>query len=184
MQDLRDTTFVIVLARALAAGAALVCVLAPSTPPLAAQEARTIDDLSWIAGHWRGDGAPLGGGTIEEGWLAPSGGSMSGVFRLVSGPPDERARVFELLLLEEEDGEVFYRFKHVGPGWRAWEEEPLEYRLVDLEGRRAVFRTTSATPIERAPMGFAYRRPTDDRLEVVIEGWEGERLELTLTRVP
>lgn len=169
---------------AIAAGLAITASTSLAGSPAAGQEPHTIDEVSWIAGHWRGDATPLGGGTAEEGWFGPAGRSMSGVFRLVPGEPGKRARVFELLLIEEEDGELFYRFKHVGPGWRPWEEEPLEYRLVELAERRAVFHTTSSTPIAGTPMRFEYRRPADERLEILIEGWEGERLELMLTRVP
>ncbi len=139
----------------------------------------SIEDLSWIAGHWAGDVEALGG-HAEESWLAPAGGAMSGVFRLVSGG---KARVFELLLIEQEGEDILFRFKHVGAGWDPWEEEPLTYRLVRLEGQHAFFDNLGGEPVEGTPKSFSYARPEEDRLVVKVEGWDGESFELRMTRV-
>ncbi len=144
------------------------------------QEAvRSLDDLAWIAGHWTGDVEALGG-RADETWLGPAGGSMVGAFRLVSGG---RARVYELLLIEQDaDGDIYYRFKHIGPGWEPWEEERVEYLLTKLEGQHAFFESTSETPIPRVPMSVGYER-TGDRLVVHVNGWDGESFDIPLTRV-
>lgn len=134
-------------------------------------------ELDWIAGHWAG---PAFGGEAEEGWFAPAGGAMSGMFRLVR---DGRAVVYELLLIERDaDGEVYFRFRHVGPGWAPREEERLEYRLTELDGRRATFRSTAAAPTPGAPWWFTYERPAEDRLVITIHGAGGEPVVLELTR--
>jgi hypothetical protein len=140
----------------------------------------SIEDLSWIAGHWAGDVEALGG-HAEEGWFAPSGGAMSGVFRLVSGGV---ARVFELLLIEQQGEDVLFRFKHVGPGWEPWEEKPLTYRLTRLEGRHAFFDNLDGEPLAGTPKAFSYARPEEETLVVSIQGWDGETLEIRMTRVP
>lgn len=143
------------------------------------EAARSLDDLAWIAGHWAGDVEALGG-RVDETWLGPAGGSMVGAFRLVAGG---RARVYELLLIEQDaDGDIYYRFKHVGPGWEPWEEERVEYLLTKLEGQHAFFESTSETPIPRVPMSVGYER-TGDRVVVHVNGWDGESFDIPLTLV-
>ncbi|MFV1987574.1 MAG: DUF6265 family protein [Gemmatimonadota bacterium] len=125
----------------------------------------SLDDLAWIAGHWGGQAF---GGRVEEAWFSPAGRSMSGSFRLIQ---DGLAVMYELLLLEQDDdGEIYYRFKHVSRGWEPWEETRLEYRLTELEGRKATFRPTSAQPPENAPAWFTYESPSGDRLVVTVHG--------------
>jgi len=154
-----------------------LCLALAAAGPRPAAGQHDIEDLGWIAGHWAG---PAFGGQAEEGWFAPGGRAMSGVFRLVR---EDRAVVYELLLLEQdEDGEIHYRFKHVAPGWEPWEETPLEYRLTELAGRKATFRSTAAGPVPNAPWWFTYERPAEDRLIVTIHGGEGEPVVLELTR--
>jgi hypothetical protein len=127
--------------------------------------AESLDDLAWISGHWGGEAF---GGQIEEAWFLPAGRSMSGSFRLIQ---QDLAVMYELLLLEQDDdGEIYYRFKHVGRGWEPWEETPLEYRLMELDGRKATFRPTSDTPPENAPAWFTYESPAANRLLVTIHG--------------
>ena len=137
----------------------------------------SIEDLAWIAGHWSGDAF---GGKAEEGWFAPDGGSMSGIFRLVTGG---EARVFEFLLLEQEDEDVFFRFKHIGSGWKPLEDEPLSYRLIRLEGQHAFFESTSDQPKQGAPKSFSYARPHADSLIVDVQTWDGEDFEIRMSRV-
>jgi hypothetical protein len=112
--------------------------LAASDEPIAA----TVDDLGWIAGHWRLERT---GSVVEEGWLGPSGGSMLGVNRTVSG---ERTTGFEFLRLEEREGNVVL---HASPGGRC---PATEFELVECDGRRAVF----ANPGHDFPQTITYRR--------------------------
>ena len=134
----------------------------------AASQARDLEDLAWIAGHWGGEAM---GGQIEEAWFGPAGRSMSGSFRLVR---DDLAIMYELLLLEQdEDGEIYYRFKHVGRGWEPREETPLEFRLTALDGRKATFRNTAPGPPENGLLWFTYESPTDAELRVTIHGSRG-----------
>jgi len=136
-----------------------------------------IEDLGWIAGHWAGTAFD---GDAEEGWFAPAGGAMSGVFRLVR---EDRAVVYELLLIEQDEDEaIHFRFKHVGPGWQPWEDAPLEYRLTGLEGRKATFRTTAAEPAEGTLRGFTYERPDEERLIVTLYGVRDDPVVLEFTR--
>ena len=161
------------------AAAATIAVATPAdaqTAHAAAAPATSLDDLYWIAGHWVGEAF---GGEVDEAWLGASGAAMTGVFRLVQ---DEKAVMYELLLLEQDDdGEIYYRFKHVGRGWEPWEETRLEYRLTELEGRKATFRPTSDQPVRNAPAWFTYESPSDDRLVVTIHGGQAP-IVLEMTR--
>ncbi len=145
--------------------AVAVTTAASATVRPAEPDARSLEDLAWIAGHWGGDAF---GGQIEEAWFAPAGRAMSGSFRLIQ---DDLAVMYELLLLEQDDdGEIYYRFKHIARGWEPWEETRLEYRLTELEGRKATFRPTSAEPPENAPAWFTYESPNSGTLVVTIHG--------------
>ncbi len=155
-----------------ATGAAILLIvgLATAAPPRheGIASSHELDDLAWIAGHWGGDAF---GGQVEEAWFSPAGRSMSGSFRLIR---EDLAIMYELLLIEQDDdGEIFYRFKHVSRGWEPWEETRLEYRLTELEGRKATFRSTASEPPPNAPWWFTYESPTGSELLVAIHGSEG-----------
>lgn len=141
----------------------------PGPGSVTTRPAAALEDLEWIAGHWGGEAM---GGQIDEVWLAPAGRSMTGAFRLVR---NDLAIMYELLLLEQdEDGEIHYRFKHVGRGWEPVEETRLEFRLTQLEGRRATFRNTAPEPPEDGLLWFTYESPVEDELRVTIHGSRGE----------
>ncbi|MDE2663021.1 MAG: DUF6265 family protein [Gemmatimonadota bacterium] len=169
----RTAAVAVALAAAVHLGGAIGAIGQEADPgsrpaPAAPSGAVDLEELAWIAGHWGGDAF---GGQIEEAWFSPAGRSMSGSFRLVR---DGLAVMYELLLLEQDDdGEIYYRFKHVGRGWVPWEETRLEYRLTALEGRRATFRSTAEAPPSNAPWWFTYESPTGAELFVTIHGRGG-----------
>jgi len=150
------------------AAALSLCFFVVSAAAPTRAENPEVADLAWIAGHWVGEAF---GGQIEESWFEPARESMSGQFRLVS---DGAGAMYELLLIEQdEDGDIFYRFKHISPGWKPQEAQPLEYRLTGLEDRKATFRSTAAEPPAGAPAWFTYERPSEDQLVVSIFGDAG-----------
>ncbi len=120
-----------------------------------------LSELSFLTGSWKG---AMFGGVAEEHWTGASGGSIAGMFRLVR---DGKMAVSELMLIEEEDGgEVMLRFKHVGPGWVAWEKDaPLTFRLREAEEGRAVFEATSA---EQGIRRIEYARGEGETLTIKI----------------
>lgn len=146
--------------------------------PEAPTRAIDLEELAWIAGHWGGDAF---GGQIEEAWFSPAGRSMSGSFRLVR---EGLAIMYELLLLEQDDdGEIYYRFKHVGRGWEPWEETRLEYHLTAIEGRKVTFRSTAEEPPPNAPWWFTYESLSGTELVVTIHGSAGgDPTVLSMTR--
>ena len=138
----------------------------------------TVDQLSWISGAWAGKGL---GGTVEEHWTKPAGGSMVGMFRLIGG--DHKMTVCELLMIEQHGEHVVYNFRHFGPGHKPWEEldKPLVFDLIRLTPTEAVFESSLQTD----PKRLTYTRK-DDTLSVRVqgetEGVLGEGFTLNMTR--
>lgn len=94
-----------------------------------------VTEFSWLAGAWEGEGL---GGTVEEMWSAPAGGSMVGHFRLVR---DGKPVFYELLTLIEVDGSVEMRLKHMNPDMTGWEEKHdfVTFTLVKHDSSGAYF---------------------------------------------
>jgi len=94
-----------------------------------------VADLSWLAGHWRGEGF---GGRCEEIWSEPLGGTMMGTFRLVQ---DGQVEFYEILVLGPEGDGIALKVKHFSSEFRAWEDadEAVVFPLQSVEGQTAVF---------------------------------------------
>ena len=120
-----------------------------------------LEELAWLEGRWGGDAL---GGHCEEIWSAPSGGSMMGMFRLVT---DDKASVYEFLMLEETAKGVTLRFKHYSPGFEPWEKEaPLVLELVRVGAASWTFES----PVEgQSPSRMIYTRPDKDQMIVTVE---------------
>lgn len=97
--------------------------------------AATIEDLSWIAGAWRGEAM---GGKFEESWSKPTGGTMMGMFKHFTG---DGVTFYELLTIVPKDGSLVLRLKHFSKELKGWEEkeEVVEKRLVSVSNKRACF---------------------------------------------
>lgn len=94
----------------------------------------TLDDLSFMVGHWKGDEA-MGG--PEEGWLPPAKGVMVGVFRW---PSVGGRYVIELLTITQEDDGIIFRFKHFDPDVTPWEKDRANtYKLAEVIDGCATF---------------------------------------------
>ena len=77
----------------------------------------SLDDLSWLVGHWQ---ANAFGGICEEVWSPPSSGSMTGTFKLaVNG----EISFYEIIILTIEDGGPTMRLKHFNSDLTGWEEK-------------------------------------------------------------
>lgn len=95
----------------------------------------TIEQVAWIAGHWRGEGL---GGLNEEVWAPPLAGTMTGMYKLVR---DGVVAFYEILTIAEDHGSLVLRIKHFNPDLTGWEEkdEVVSFRLVRLEDGIAWF---------------------------------------------
>ena len=95
----------------------------------------SLDDVSWIQGHWKGEAF---GGITEEIWSPPLGDSMMFSFKLVE---DDKVVFYELGGIRQVDGTLIFQLKHFGNDFKGWEEkdETLDAKLVQIKGNRAYF---------------------------------------------
>jgi hypothetical protein len=164
---------------ALVLGAALTAVRAGPPGPLGPsgpsgpQEPRpperaAIADLAWLAGSWTGD---MAGQVAEETWSAPSAGAMMGMFRLLG---ETGTSVFEFLLLEESQANLYLRFQHFGPGYRPWEKSgPLEFRLTAASADAFTFESLDPN---QSPTRIVYARPSPTQMIATVETVRGGRV--------
>lgn len=117
--------------------------------------AKPISELAWLAGSWSGE---HDGGTIEEHWMAPAGGTMSGMNRLVMGG---KTAFHEYLRLKQNaDGTIDYLAQPVGRC------PPTPFRLTELSATKAVFEN----PTHDDPKLIRYELASDGSLTATTEG--------------
>lgn len=94
-----------------------------------------ISQVSWMAGHWRGEAF---GGQIDEIWTPPVGNSMMFTFQATEG---EKVNFYEFGTITEEKNTLIFRFKHFHSDLKGWEEkdERLERALVKITKTTAYF---------------------------------------------
>jgi hypothetical protein len=95
----------------------------------------SIDQFSWIAGHWRGEAF---GGQTEEVWTPPIGGSMMCAFKLSHG---NEVSFYELCVMREIEETVLLQLKHFGKDLKGWEEkdDTVDFPLVKVTKDKAFF---------------------------------------------
>jgi len=124
------------------------------------------DDLSWLAGDWRGT---IGDGDLsQEIWSAPAGGELMGMWRWVS---KGQVRLYEFFTISL-DGEPVLRLRHFSRELEPWESEraaPLTLRLVARGEKEATFEGTENGKTVR----LTYRRVADDELHAILEEESG-----------
>ena len=152
--------------------------LALATPAVA-QSVR-LDDLAFMVGHWRGEGARA----PEEQWYPPRDGVMPGFFRWPTGG----RHVLELLAFEETATGVTFRFRHFDPDITPWEtEESNTYDVTRVADDCLYMERTSAA--DAAPAGIRYCRVDEETLVFTGRGrdeaWDEAGFVLTMrTHVP
>jgi hypothetical protein len=129
---------------------------APKTLSLKEGEAggpATIEDVAWLAGHWKGEGL---GGQSEEFWTAPSQESMTGLFRLVK---DGKTVFQEIFIITEKENSLILRLKHFNPDLTGWEEknQTVDFPLVKVAPNEAYF------------SGLTYRKLPDGSLQIFLK---------------
>lgn len=95
----------------------------------------TLSDVSWIAGHWKGEAF---GGIVEEIWSPPLGDSMMFVFKLVA---QGKTKFYEIGHIREVEGTLILQLKHFHGNLKGWEtkDETVDFKLVKLEDDRVFF---------------------------------------------
>ena len=146
---------------ALLFAAVTVTSAAPPGAPGATPPAPRLERLSWLAGSWVADSA---GTRSEEHWMAPRGGLMVGMNRLVSGG---QARMFEFVRIRERGDTIVYL---ASPGGRS---PATPFPMVEMGERRVTFEN----PAHDFPQRVLYWLGADDRLHARVEGKMNGRLE-------
>lgn len=103
---------------------------------IAPKPATEIENLEFLAGSWRGE---LGETLVEETWLPPHKGNMTGVFRM-SG--EAQVDLVEIMTMTETDEGVVYRLRHFDTAlvpWASEAEGPMEARVVIVDTDTARF---------------------------------------------
>ena len=82
--------------------------------------------VSWLAGSWKGEAF---GGTAEEIWSQPVGGTMIGMFRLID---HAKVAFSEFEEIVEQDNLLVFRVKHFNPAFVGWEEKDksVDFKLL------------------------------------------------------
>ena len=149
-----------IAAALLASACAAQAQTAPAADPI------TIEDASWMAGRWVGEGF---GGQMEESWAPPVGGQMIGHFRYWrEGEP----QFYEIMMMDVVDGGVRMRVKHFNPDFVGWEEK---------DGW-ITFEPISAGPDALVFNGLEIRREGADRIVMTIQIRRGETVTAEILR--
>ena len=95
----------------------------------------SLQDLSWIAGYWKGTGL---GGVCDEIWLPQADNSMIGIFRYFV---EDKLIFSEYMHIVEEDGEISLKLKHFNRDLSPWEEKEnwTIFPFIKSEGQTAYF---------------------------------------------
>ena len=146
---------------------ALVLSLSVCLPSAAIAEQPSIDDLAWLAGRWQGEAF---GGTFEETWNPPSGGTMVGLFKLLR---DGDVAMYELQRIAEVDGRLVLEVKHFSADFTAWEakDEAVRFPLEHVAQDVIAFE------------GLVFRRRENGTLEADLAMRDGESGEIRTERL-
>jgi hypothetical protein len=112
----------------------------------------SINDLSWIAGHWQGKAM---GGDFEETWNPPKGGAMMGMFKFIK---DGEVNFYEILTIVPKNDSLVLRLKHFHNDLVGWEEKDksVEFPLNSISKKEAKFD------------GLTFTKISDDEMLIVV----------------
>lgn len=98
-------------------------------------EKANLKDIQWLEGNWKGEAF---GGTYEENWSKPSGGSMLFSFKLVA---DGKVVFYEIGHIIEKENTLLYQIKHFDANLKGWEEKDKseDFKFIKKEGNRMYF---------------------------------------------
>lgn len=111
-----------------------------------------IEDVAWIAGHWKGEAM---GGFTEEIWSPPSAGSMMASFKFSD---ETGVKFYELELISEVAGSLILQLKHFHANLKGWEEkdETIDFKLVKITEQAAYFD------------GMTFEKISEDKMNVYV----------------
>ena len=122
--------------------------------------AATIEDAAMLVGSWSGTAF---GQRFEETWNPPSVGTMVGMFKLIG---DDGVSFYELMLLTEEEGTLFFKVKHFNADFTAWEDKAdyVTFKLVKKSADELHFG------------GLSFYRRDDERMDGYIVMRDGDKV--------
>lgn len=127
-----------------------------------AAQSVSIESLEFLSGTWRGVTADS---IIEETWLPPEEGNLTGVFRMTG---DGRVQLVEIMTLTEEEVGLVYRLRHFSTALVPWKSEadgPMQSSAVVLVDEDSVrFEFNEASGVE----AITYDREGDSMTARVI----------------
>ena len=124
----------------------------------------SLNDVSWISGHWIGKAF---GGTVEEIWSPPMGDSMMFVFRLVK---DDKVGFYEIGHIKEVGKSLILQLKHFNRDLSGWEEkdETVDFKLVRLEEHKVYFDNFTFEKIDENSINlYVVIRESDNKSEEI-----------------
>ncbi len=136
-------------------GAVMAAAQDASKPPAKV----TLEDLSFICGHNRGERQ---GSIIDEHWSEVGGDTMIGMYREIR---NGKAQMYEFLTIEQTAEGPVLRLRHFDPGLVGWEEkaQAASYPLVLWRPNEAVFEKPDKS------VRLAFRSTSKETLEVTLE---------------
>lgn len=120
-----------------------------------------LEDVAWIAGHWRGEAM---GAMTEEIWAPPLGGSMMGSFKL-AGP--DSVVFYELMHIQQQGPTLLLQIRHFAGNLFAWEdkEETVDFRLVAITEDKVIFD------------GLTFYRVSEESMIVYVQIGSGDKID-------
>jgi len=155
---------------------------APST-----QDKPALTDLAWMAGTWREERGP---DVLQERWDPPLGNAMTGT---LSWLKEDKATLYEFMLLEEDSSGVHLYVRHFTPGCVSREEKdaPVALQLAEstftFESAGTGTNTAVFTSEAEFPHRYEVKKDPDGVLHAVVEGvkdGQPTKLEFAFKPVP
>ena len=129
-----------------------------------------VSDLAWMTGHYKGN---MGGGTLEENWAEPEGGSIASLVRSTGGGA---TNMIELIVIEEEGDSLSLRLKQWNPGMEPREEGFQVMELIEIGDKKVVFKNTGQVGMQE--LGYSLN---GDQFTISIKNAQGG-FDIPLTR--
>jgi hypothetical protein len=142
------------------------------------QESKAVlSNFAWLAGDWQGVWGPR---IVEQTWMAPKAGQMTGIYRVSE---NTKTLVVELFsLLKTPDG-IEFRFRHFTPELTPWEKDgPTYLKLASLDPKTAMFENPAAGQPKRALFIRIDPNTYLSRSEIVAEDGSVQVTEITFHR--